>query len=94
MVIFADRDHHAFGSTVISTLRVGLPRDLLKVRSNRKQFGRAVDSPKKRMNKFVLFAVKSKENKFFKSFFGANLLRANLLSVLSDLWFEERIDNN
>ena len=40
----------------------------------------AVDSPKKRMNEFVLFAVKSKKaNKtnLFVCFFGENLRRAN-----------------
>ena len=47
----------------------------------------AVDSPKKRTNKFDLFAVKSKKanktNLFVR--FWENLQRANLLSVLSDL---------
>jgi hypothetical protein len=37
------------------------------------QFWRALDSPKKRTNEFVLFAVKSKKSKqpkFVRSFFG------------------------
>ena len=50
---------------------------------------RAIDSPKKQTNKFVLFAEKSKKaNKmnFVCLFvFWENLWRANLLSVLSDL---------
>ena len=49
----------------------------------------AVDSPKKRRNKFVfVFAVKSKKakNKQICSFnFWENLRRANLLTVLPDL---------
>ena len=48
---------------------------------------RAVDSPKKRTNEFVLFfAVKSKKSKKEKKIvLGENLWCANLLTVLSDI---------
>ena len=48
---------------------------------------RAVDSPKKQMNEFVLFAVNSKkQTKQIRLFvFRENLRRINLLWVLSDL---------
>ena len=37
------------------------------------------------MNELVLFAVKSKQNKFVRSFFGRIYGAPKLLSVLSDL---------
>ena len=48
---------------------------------------RAVDSPKKRMNEFELFAVKSKKANKTNHLFGfwENLCRANLLSKLTDI---------
>ena len=46
---------------------------------------RAVDSPKKRTNEFVLFAFHGKQNKFFRSIFGRIYGAPKLPFVLSDL---------
>ena len=56
----------------------------LKVRKNQKQFGRAVDSPKKQTNEFGLFAVKSKKaNKTnsFVRFLGESMMRQSAFEI-------------
>ena len=58
---------------------------LLKVRKNHKQFGCAVDSPKKQTNKFVLFAVKVKKAKktiLFVCFFGESTARQSAFGFI------------
>ena len=55
------------------------------VRLNRKQFGHAVDSPKKRTNEFVLFAMKSKKaNKtnLFVHFLGESTARQSAFGFI------------
>ena len=53
---------------------------------------RAVDSPKKRMDEFVLFTFllfTGKKNKFVHSFFGRIYCASKLLQVLSDLQYQK-----
>ena len=67
----------------------------LKVRWNQKQFGRAVDSPKKRTNEFVLFAVKSKKaNKTnsFVRFLGESTAHQSAFGFIWPLATRESLD--
>ena len=58
---------------------------ILKVRQNQKQLERAIDSPKKQTNEFVLFAMKSKKaskTNLFVHFLGESAVRQSAFGFI------------